>query len=188
MKKLSIETQSLGNTILLNLEGYFNELAKLPEINPTSLLRLEINFSKVSYINSAGIGIWVRWIDDIEKRAADGFEILLTECPRAIVSQLANVMGFLSKRAVVGSFFVPYFSEQTDECRDVLFRLGHEYRIGKTAARSTGLKSSVEASAFSNLSSDFAPPRVIDSKGNVMAPDVDPSKYFAFLGITSSSN
>ena len=163
MKRLKIETQTLGNTTLLNLEGYFNELAVLPQINPTSLLRLEINFANVSYINSAGIGIWVRWIDDIEKRASEGFEILLTECPRAIVSQLANVMGFLSKRAVVGSFFVPYFSEETDECRDVLFRLGHEYRLGQP--------------------NRILPPHVLDSKGNVMAPDVEPTKYFAFLGI-----
>lgn len=165
MKKLNVQTQTLGHTTLLKFEGYFNELADLPKINPTSLLRLEINFAGVTYINSAGIGIWVRWIDDIEKRAADGFEILLTECPRAVVSQLANVMGFLSKRAVVGSFFVPYFSEETDEARDVLFRLGHEYMIGRP--------------------SKLSAPQIKDSKGNMMSPDVDPTKYFAFLHLNS---
>jgi hypothetical protein len=59
----------------------------------------------------------------------------------------------------VASFYVPYYSEETDERKDVLFMLGKEY----------------------TLDGNLKMPSIKDSKGNEMEIDVNQKTYFSFI-------
>ena len=72
------------------------------------------------------------------------------------------INGFIPPRAKIASFYVPFYSPDTDEVKTVLLVRGDHYFIndGKVELKF---------------------PDVKDSQGVIMDPDVNFSKFFKFL-------
>lgn len=78
------------------------------------------------------------------------------------MNQLNLVAGFLPPKTEIESFFVPYYSEKTNEESLILFTKFLEYK-----------------SVDGNIKISF--PKVTDSQGNMMELDVLEENYFRFL-------
>ena len=133
--------------------GPLNELAVLPVIDKSK--PLSINMKKVTLVNSYGIRIWCKWIQENK----DFKDLILEECPYIFVNNFNIINGFITNLITINSFYVPFFSEDSQERKDVLFHLGADYQFN----------------GFLRI------PDVKDSKGEYMEMDVNPIKYFSFL-------
>lgn len=141
------------NQTKIVLTGYVNEFAKLPEIlNPAATMR--IGLKGVTGLNSVGTRNWCDWLRTIKPPTV----IILEECPMIFVKAFNQVQGALTPTTQVASFYVPYYSDDTGERKDVLFVSGQHFMTG-------GVK----------------PPEVKDSAGKPMEMDVIAESYFAFL-------
>ncbi len=133
--------------------GPLNEHIVIPPIDKSK--PLSINMKKITLINSYGIRIWCKWIQE-NKEFKD---LTLEECPFVFVNNFSKISGFITNLITVKSFYVPFFSEESQERKDVLFHLGEDYQIN----------------GFLRI------PDIKDSKGEYMELDVNPIKYFSFL-------
>lgn len=133
--------------------GVMNEHMVIPKYAGEKPLL--INLNKVKMVNSYGIKIWSKWVIDHKNSQ----NITLEECPFVFVNNFSMIKGFISNNMTVKSFYVPFFSESSQERRDVLFQIGTDYQIN----------------GFLRL------PDVKDSKDEYMELDVNPTRYFSFL-------
>lgn len=115
---------------------------------------VKIYFSNIKFVNSMGVRSWVNWI-----AANPTARICFYQCPKPIVDQINVCAHFLPANALVVSFYARFFSEKTEEVKDVLLTYGKEF----------------------NDSGNIDLPEVYDSKGNKMHLDMIQDKYFAFL-------
>lgn len=153
MKKFKCDVEETPTEIIWKLSGEFDEHASLGQIDKSKAL--VINFKRVSLVNSYGIRIWSKWMNEHK----DFSNLFFDECPFVFVKNFGVISGFISNNAVVRSFFVPFINENTEERKDVLFHLGDDYEIN----------------GFLRI------PDVKDSNGEYMELDVNPTKYFSFL-------
>jgi len=80
-----------------------------------------IDLKDVSAINSVGIRSWIMWFGQF---SSTHFQFV--NCPKALVMQMNMVEGFLPVKADVLSLEVPFFCEDCDEEKDILFHVGKE--------------------------------------------------------------
>lgn len=138
---------------MIQLNGHLCEIVQFPDLAHAK--NIIIDCLSLQSINSIGIKVWVHWVSSLRQS-----KIFLENCPPCLMIQLNQVAGFFTSNMSVGSFWVPYISERTDETKSVLFRKGTEYsEDGKIIW-----------------------PPVKDSLGNDMEVDVVESQYFSFLG------
>lgn len=150
----NINLKKTGDEIILELSGPIYEEFELSKEALSGSQKIIVDFEKVTAINSCGIREWIRSISNHQN-----CEIIYKNCPKTIVDQINMVAGFLPQNGRVESFFVPYFSEETNEEKSVLFIFGKEFDHDKI-----------------NL-----PTSIVDSQNNPMELDVFESKYFYFL-------
>lgn len=143
-----------GALFKVQVTGIIDEDTDFRPFDLNGASTVEINIDGVKSINSCGIREWIKWIS-----TAGGATIQYQQCPKVIVDQINMVQGFLPQQGQVSSFYVPYYSEETDEEKSILFTNGKEFN-------ELGL---------------LQKPTVNDSKGNAMDMDVIESKYFKFL-------
>lgn len=143
------------NTVenILELSGDLDEHCQIPTFKENKNIRIKLG--KVTSVNSYGVKIWCQWINSHKEWGA----ILLEECPFVFVKNFHSVRGFLTPNVTVLSFYVPYFSDETDERKDVLFIRERDFT----------------KDGFIRF------PEVTDAKGIKMELDVIESSYFAFL-------
>jgi ABC-type transporter Mla MlaB component len=151
--KLIIETQKIDGVWQLVFKGAIDERAELPEATGSTDLRIDLG--GVTHINSIGVRTWCEWINKQSGRN----KVIIEKSPMTMTKQFSMVKGFIAANVTVTSFYVPYFSSGTDERRDYLFRLGHEY----------------DAKGVLTM------PVVKDSNGQPMEMDVFENTYFKFL-------
>lgn len=152
-KVIQIDKQGSKATVFLS--GSLDEETTLSQGQLQGSTDVVFDFKNLQNINSCGIREWIGWVSPLTTT-----KITFRNCPKIIVDQINMIDGFLPKHAVVESFYVPYYSDETGEEKLVLFNLGKEYT-------EAGLKT---------------PPAVTDSQGNAMELDVIEGKYFRFLG------
>lgn len=149
-----IDVQSKGDRFLVSICGSLDEDMSFKKIEIVKAQEIIVNFEKVNGVKSFGIRELIRWLGN-HKDA----KIIYSMCPKIVVDQINIVDGFLPKNAVVESFFVPYYCEESGEETQVLFRYGIE---------------------FDEV--NITPPGdVFDTKGNKMEMDAIWIKYFRFL-------
>jgi anti-anti-sigma regulatory factor len=154
--QLSFSVADKVTTIIL--KGSLNEYSSAldgVEVNPNYDLILDLK--DVKAINSLGTRNFRNWIHGVQCQ-----RLRLFHCPRVFVNQMNLVEGFLPPKSEVESFFVPYYSEGTDEEMDVLFTKFLEYKQVNGSAKITF-------------------PDVRDKQGNKMIVDVIENQYFRFL-------
>lgn len=95
------ETQTLVEVV-----GDVDECAVLP---PLTVIQgqLIINLAGLTFINSLGIRIWIRWIKSI--KADKG--IVLVNCSPPFVRQMSILQSFIPEGVTVKDIFVPYYCE-----------------------------------------------------------------------------
>jgi Zn finger protein HypA/HybF involved in hydrogenase expression len=106
----------------LELKGYFDEFAKLPEDTELAKFnKITVDFGEVGFINSGGIKIWINFLEksNLVERAHFSF----TRCPRIIVDQINMIDGFFPKGGKVISVYVPLYCEECDKNYDILLEM-----------------------------------------------------------------
>lgn len=119
-----LESQLDGNK--LSLSGSLDEEATLPVLNPTPGSEILLDLSGVTSVNSIGIRTWLTWITPLSEQITFVFD----KVPHAVVLQINMIEGFLPKTAKVNSFYVPIYSEATDEEDQVLLTVGQDIAPG----------------------------------------------------------
>ena len=100
--------------------GHIDEEAQFPEV-PTMPNEAIIDLQTVSSINSVGIRAWIMWFGQFSNT-----KFYFDNCPKALVMQMNMVEGFLPANSEVRSMEVPFYCEDCDEEKDVMFHLGKE--------------------------------------------------------------
>ena len=131
------------------LEGVLDENSDLSGLQGLSG-DVSINFKQVLRVNSCGVREWVNLITKLQSA-----KISYEECPIVVVKQLNSVPDFQGK-AVVKSFYAPYFCESCDE---------EAVKLLETSAVSSG----------------SAPELKCEKCGNPMNFDAIPAQYFSFV-------
>jgi hypothetical protein len=131
----------------------------IPPLQGLDTLReLHIEFSPDFMLNSLGICDWVIWLAPVADKP--NIKIFLHKCSVTVVQQINLVVDFVPSNAEIMSFYVPFYSEASNESRLILLEKGKNFFDGKL-----------------NL------PEVLDSRGEPMDLDILPKTYFQFLGI-----
>ncbi len=143
-----------GTSLFLEFIGPMNETATLPPVD-ASVKSIYLNLEQVKVINSIGTRSWCNWTRSI----LPSVSIYLENCPILIVKSFALIRDFLTPNMDVLSFYVPFYAEGSDERQMVLI---------------------VKDTHFTS-SSELKLPKVSDSKGHEMQPEVMAEAYFAFL-------
>lgn len=98
----------------LTLMGFLNESVTFPQMRATQTLT--VDFHAVTFMNSSGILVWLRWI----RLYANTPKILLINCPSVVITMINTVRDFLPPNGRVKSFFVPYSNEDGDEFKELI--------------------------------------------------------------------
>lgn len=139
--------------VLWKFSGDMNENFEMP--NFSSNKTLVINLKDILAINSYGIKVWLKW------GLKNSFltEIVLEECPYIFIKNDSLIKGFIASNMRIISLYAPFFSEETQESKQVLFEYGTDYASDGVVRL----------------------PKVFDSKGIEMELDVNMATYFSFL-------
>ncbi len=154
MGKYEIKIEKSGSEYKIKLAGVIDEDVDFNPYALTGATHVEMQLKDVKGINSCGIREWIKWLSTAGKAG-----IVYHECPKIIVDQINMVQGFLPAGGKVMSFFVPYYSDESGEEKNILFTYGKEY-TDTSVAPPTGIK---------------------DGSGNEMEVDVVEAKYFKFI-------
>lgn len=141
-----------GDTTFVDLSGAIDEKAQFGDVKLS--FKVTINADKVSFINSVGTRAWCLWIQRFREPA----EVTLVRCPAILVKSFNSVKGFLTPQCQIQSFYVPFYSDETGERKDVLLVRGTHFNGPKVQL-----------------------PPVVDSAGKPMEMDVVAERYFTFL-------
>jgi hypothetical protein len=142
-------------------QGAFNEEADFPRQDWKSFSSLSFDWGGVTYINSAGVGLWIKYINEVTA-TYPAQNIVFERCPFVVVEQMGKVKDFVKLGMKVSSFTVPFVCESCGGQKMVLFEDGIQYN-----------------------NSQKKPPREVRVQctkcHEAMDMDVIPAKYFRFL-------
>lgn len=118
-----IKQEQQPSGLCLKFTGGIDEEAQFPDLKLSG--KVTIDLSGVSAINSIGIRAWIRWFSSL----GSGVSLEFIRCPKALVMQMNMVEGFLPANSQVKSMQVPFYCEDCDEEKDVMFEVGKEITI-----------------------------------------------------------
>ncbi|MBC7743452.1 MAG: hypothetical protein H7061_14745 [Bdellovibrionaceae bacterium] len=121
MKTFGIVSEKKNDILSFQISGYFDEAAQLPPIDECSMVKIDLG--NVSGINSYGIRRWCQWVQAVPIKT----KIILFECPIMFIKSFNSVFGFFTSNMVVTSFYVPFYSPDTDFRKDVLYRRDEQF-------------------------------------------------------------
>ena len=137
-------------TLQADLTAAFNKV-----ISEGAKPPLKVDFSKVSYCNSAGIIVWIRFLREVK------VPFHYVNAPIWLINQFNMIRDALTNGSFVTSFQAPYYCQKTQESRNVLLEVGKDVPLQK------------------DYSTYKAAHRVIDGKD--YEPDYNPQRYFYFI-------
>lgn len=154
MSKCELILKNENNKAVVSIAGVIDEDMNFSSYSLGPYKEIEINLKNVKSINSCGIREWIKWLGT-SKQATIHF----LECPKIIIDQVNMVQGFLPENGRIISFYVPYFSDELDLEKNILYSYGKEFT----------------EEGVLNLE------KITDENGNELEIDVVESKYFRFL-------
>lgn len=128
-------------------------LSKLVAAGSKATVKLDL--SKVSYCNSAGIMVWIRFL------RASNMKFQYINAPIWLINQFNMIGEVLINGSFVSSFQAPYFCTETQESRSLTLELGKDLPV------------------MQDYSSYTATNRIIE--GKEYEPDYNPPRYFHFI-------
>lgn len=156
MSTFYFERKEENNKVFLFFFGNIDENASFTGAILDGTKDLVIDLDKVEAINSCGIRDWIQWL----KSAPLDAKIEYRNCPKVIVDQMNMIKGFLPANASVESFYVPYYSADSDKEKMILYRRGTDFSDGSV-----------------NIQDTYTDPETNDE----YEIDVLPDKYFRFI-------
>jgi hypothetical protein len=126
INKLNVKIQQTDDRITFDLSGAINEtfgpfVVTLSKQLPR-LSYLHFNLDGITLINSSGTREWTKLIGN-----AQHIEVTVSHCPKVFIDQVNTVEGFLTKNCRILSFYVPYFNEDTNVEKNLLFENGKNF-------------------------------------------------------------
>lgn len=152
-----VQRKEIDGLACFQFVGQIDEEAQFPTVTDMPGEAI-IDLASVSSINSVGIRAWIMWFGQFEPT-----NFIFINCPKALVMQMNMVEGFLPPKNQVRSMEVPFFCEETDEEKDVMFTVGKEIIIENGNVK------------------------LVYDKASICGPDCDPEldvsevKFFRFL-------
>lgn len=134
-----------------------NDEFSLHAHNFDSSTEVQLVLNNLRGINSLGVRAFINWHKSLSYK-----EITLIDAPKCFIDQANMVEGFIPARCKLKSFFVPYYSENTDEESNILFEKGINYFKIENQWK-------------------FSFPEVLDGDRFPMEMDIQPERYFHFL-------
>lgn len=123
MSKCVYKIQNQTDKTQIDFSGHFDETFPSQMIDEIPKDKeLIFNLDKVTNINSLGIRAWIKLIQGLQYKS-----ICFINCPKVFVDQVNSVQGFIPAQSKVMSFYVPYFNEDADEEKSVLYSYGKDY-------------------------------------------------------------
>ena len=153
MENFNVQFELKDQKLFVVISGYVNEYSQFPQLPNADYVIIDLG--QVKGLNSVGTRSWCTWLKTIQHTT----KIVLDKCPVIFVKSFNQVKNSYPDNAQALSFVVPYFSDNTDERKDVIFKLSENFD-------NTGLTT---------------PPKVLDRQGQPMDMDVIPEVYFSFL-------
>ncbi len=117
---MKVEVVTVGPTLNLKFLGSISETSKFPEIKLANINEVSLDFGDVTYINSAGVRHWIKWMWHFEKEKA-GLSFSIQRCSPRIVRQIHAINSFVPKTTQIKSFLIPYECEQCSNNIEKLF-------------------------------------------------------------------
>lgn len=154
MSKLEFIQNKTDEKTLIVLKG------QIDESFPEELCKLQtekniiIDLDQIKMINSLGIREWIKFMNSFSSK-----EIAFINTPKIFIDQINMVQGFITPNCSVQSFYVPYFNEDTNSEKNILYSFGKEYGVD-----------------YINIV-----PSIKDDDGVELELDVVEQKYFKFL-------
>jgi hypothetical protein len=156
-----VKANVLPNT--LSFEGVLDEqtsedslLAILEEVKRNGLKPpLIIDLSKVSYANSRGGLVWLKF-----GRAA-GVPLKYVNAPVWLINQFNMITDYFINGSFVETMMAPYFAPQTGDSRSFMLKVGVDFPLMADY-------------------SDFTMPNR-NENGKIFEPDFEPARYFHFI-------
>lgn len=156
MGQFFIDRKNDGGKVVLTLNGQIDEDASFSGAILDGIDQLVLDLEKIDAINSCGIREWIKWIQSAPSQC----KIEFRNCPKVIIDQINMVKGFLPENAIVESFYVPFYSEETGKEKMILFRRGLDFN-------EQGVTADEEITC--------------EESGETLEMDILPTKYFKFL-------
>ncbi len=143
--------------LLIRMSGAINEVADFSPVKFAKRPKVEIDLEELTMLNSVGLRSFGLWA------AGLGNDVIeFSHCPKFFIDQVNMIAGLIPRHARIVSFYVPYFSDELNVERMVLYRKGLEFEKAN------------EKVAFHH-------PEILGDKGEPFVMDIIPEKYFAFL-------
>lgn len=121
---------------------------------------LYFDLKELTALNSIGIRELMKWLHALPNPVMS-----FANCPSVFILQLNMIAEFLPARARIYSFYVPYYSEKTNEETQILFVKDMNFQRGAGGVTITY-------------------PTVVDKTGSPMDIDAN-NRYFKFLDLYS---
>lgn len=125
MSKLQFAQQNENGKNVLTLSGQIDESFPQELHNLKTGPELIINLDNVKMINSLGIREWIKFMGVLTTT-----KIEFVKCPKIFIDQVNMVQGFITPNCKIKSFYVPYFNEDTNMEKNVLYSYGKEFGDG----------------------------------------------------------
>lgn len=154
MSKLQFSQANENGKTVLTLNGQIDETfpQELHALKPAG--DMVINLDQVKMINSLGIREWIKFMSSVSAA-----KIEFVKCPKIFIDQVNMVQGFITPNCKITSFYVPYFNEDSNAEKNILYSQGKEFGEG-----------------FLNVAGS-----VKGEDGSELELDVVEQKYFKFL-------
>lgn len=133
MNTFYFERKEEDNKVFLYFFGNIDENASFTGAILDGVKHLVIDLESVKAINSCGIRDWIQWL----KTSPNDIKIEYRNCPKVIVDQINMIKGFLPQNTTVESFYVPYYSPDSDKEKMVLYRKGVDFKSDSVDVQET---------------------------------------------------
>lgn len=118
---LQINIENQGAIHIAQLKGMITEDSNLDALNQIQGNRLIIDLEGIERINSYGIRRWINCLKELMEKVD---ELVFVKCPPVIVEQF-NMISNFGAGGVVYSIFLPFYAEESDEEKMVMFEVYH---------------------------------------------------------------
>ena len=156
MSRCQYKIENKGEICEVVLAGVIDDSFPADKLVLPADKAIEINLNDVKMINSLGIREWIKFVNSIQSK-----NVSITHCPKIFIDQVNMVQGFLPTLFKIKSFYVPYFNEDDDLEKSVLYVSGKDFGDGFLNVQST----------------------INHESGTVLDIDVMEQKYFKFLKV-----
>ncbi len=156
MSRCQYKIENKGEVCELKLVGVIDDSFPTANIQLPADKPIEINLNEIKMINSLGIREWIKFVNSVQSK-----NVSIVCCPKIFIDQVNMVQGFIPVEFKIKSFYVPYFNEDDDLEKSILYISGKDYGDGFLNVKST----------------------INHESGAVLDIDVMEQKYFKFLKV-----